>query len=91
MIVKEAIQNIGLATNSARVDLIEQLQQDKGIEDNGVVLRGSMHCDPWGHMENGIAIEDQGVHNSQLEHTLPDDVFQNLLIPMQKSVAQDWK
>ncbi len=83
-IITEALQNVPLITNFAGVDLIEELQQNKGIEDDGVVLGGSLHCGTGGHLEDGIAIEDQSIHDSQLEHTLANDVFQNLLNPMQQ-------
>lgn len=35
----DALEDVPLAVDLARVDLVEELHHDKGVEDDGVVLR----------------------------------------------------
>ena len=39
-VVKQAFENISLAVDFSRVDLVEKLHQDKCVEDDGEVDRG---------------------------------------------------
>lgn len=37
---EDAVKDVSLSVNLASVDLVEELHQDEGVEDDGVVLRG---------------------------------------------------
>lgn len=39
-IVEDAIKNVPLAMNLASIELVKDLHEDEGVEDNGVVLSG---------------------------------------------------
>ncbi len=46
-VVEDALKDIPLAANLAGVELVEDLHQDKRVEDNGVVFR-------WRGVEGGV-------------------------------------
>lgn len=39
-VVEDAVKDVSLAVDFAGIDLVEELHQHKGVEDNGVVFRG---------------------------------------------------
>ena len=45
-------------------DLVEQLHQDKGVKDNGVVLGGPMDAGGAWHTKQLVPIEDKTIHHS---------------------------
>ena len=60
--------------------LIEQLHEDKGVEDQGVVNRGSIHeiSAGRGHAKDGVRMVHQRIHDPQLKHALPHNGLHNL-------------
>ena len=72
--------------------LVEELHEDKGVEDKGVMLGGALHAVGTGHPKHLIPKEHQPVHHSQLEHTLPHNVLghlrNNALFNINESVLQ---
>lgn len=58
--------------------LVEQLHQDKGVKDNGVVLGGPMDAGGAWHTKQLIPVEDKTIHHSQLEDALTNDVLGDL-------------
>jgi hypothetical protein len=39
-VVEDAVEDVALAVDLSGVDLVEELQEDEGVENNGVMLRG---------------------------------------------------
>ena len=58
--------------------LVEELHENKGIEDDGVMLGGALHAAGLRHTKQLRSMEDQAVHDSQLEQTLPYNVLGDL-------------
>lgn len=58
--------------------LIEELHENKGIEDDCVMLGGALYAAGLRHTKQLRSMEDQAVHDSQLEQTLPYNVLGDL-------------
>ena len=63
---------------SSSTDLIEELHEDKGVEDEGVVLRGPLDGVSIGHPKQVVTIEYQPVHHRKLEYALAYNVLDHL-------------
>lgn len=57
-----------------RANLIDKLHEHKGVENDGAVQIDILNV----HVEEDVTVENQGIHDSQLEHALTNNSLQHL-------------